>query len=85
MGTLTSSSIPNEDKAIEVYIGNIVTSIGDYAFDDTTRLMKVTIPNSVTNIGSYAFRDCSDLTSVTIENGVTLDIVHSLAVAVLRV
>ena len=46
-----------------------VTSIGDYAFDDST-LTNVTIPGSVTNIGSYAFVECTNLASVTMSNGV---------------
>ena len=48
-----------------------VTSIGDYAFDNTVGLKSVTIPNSVTSIGKAAFHSCSGLTSVTIPNSVT--------------
>ena len=48
-----------------------VTSIGNCAFRDCSRLTSITIPNSVTSIGSYAFCDCSSLTSVTIPNSVT--------------
>jgi hypothetical protein len=53
-----------------VTIPNSVTSIGDFAFENSG-LTSVTIPNSVTNIGSGAFSSCSGLTSVTIPNSVT--------------
>lgn len=48
-----------------------VTSIGERAFYDCSRLTSVTIPNSVTSIGKWAFFGCSGLTSVTIPNSVT--------------
>ena len=48
-----------------------VTSIGEYAFHESTGLTSVTIPNSVTSIGNYAFLNCTGLTSVTIPNSVT--------------
>jgi hypothetical protein len=48
-----------------------VTTIGDDAFEDCSRLASVTIPALVTNIGQYAFDGCTSLASVTIPNGVT--------------
>jgi len=67
------------------YIGNIVipnevtymnrtrkvTSIGNKAFHNSTRLTSVTLGNSVTSIGEGAFMGCAGLTSVTIPNSVT--------------
>ena len=51
--------------------GYYVTSIGDYAFYNCSRLTGVTIPDSVTSIGYGAFYGCSGLTSVTIPDSVT--------------
>jgi hypothetical protein len=48
-----------------------VTSIGEFAFADSTSLTSVTIPNRVTSIGDDAFYNCASLTSVTIPNSVT--------------
>jgi hypothetical protein len=51
--------------------GSTITSIGDDAFKNFTRLTGVTIPDSVTSIGGSAFYDCTGLTSVNIPNGIT--------------
>ena len=48
-----------------------VTSIGDSAFFDCSRLTSVTISSSVTNIGFMAFSGCASLTNATIPNSVT--------------
>ena len=48
-----------------------VTSIGDYAFRNCSKLTSITIPNSVTSIGYDAFGSCSGLTYIIIPNSVT--------------
>ena len=55
----------------EYTIPDSVTSIGDGAFYDCSKLTSINIPDSVTSIDSYAFCDCSSLTSITIPNNVT--------------
>ena len=50
-----------------------LTSIGNGAFEDCSRLTSVEIPSSVTSIGSEAFRGCSGLTSVTFGEGSQLE------------
>ncbi|MCR4800109.1 MAG: leucine-rich repeat domain-containing protein [Bacteroidales bacterium] len=47
-----------------------VTSIGEYAFYECTKLTSVSIPNSVTTIGREAFYGCTRLPSINIPNGV---------------
>jgi hypothetical protein len=53
------------EQLIRVGIPDTVTSIGDYAFRETS-LTEVTIPESVTDIGGFAFYKCVQLTQVTI-------------------
>ncbi len=61
-----------KDRTIKsVTIPDSVTSIGESAFIDCSRLTSVTIPNSVTRIGYEAFRACSGLTSIDIPDSVT--------------
>jgi hypothetical protein len=52
--------------------GYPVTSIGQGAFFECTRLTNVNIPDSVTSIGSSAFGSCPFLTSVTIGTNLTI-------------
>ena len=49
-----------------IEIPNSVTSIGGYAFYNSTGLTEVTIPNSVTSIGGYAFYNSTGLTSIEV-------------------
>ena len=54
-----------------VVIGDGVTSIGNYAFDDCRSLNEAEIPDSVTSIGYDAFNSCFALAAVDIPDGVT--------------
>ena len=58
-------------KSLETLtIGSSVTSIGESAFRECSKLTAVEIPSSVTSIGSSAFYGCDRLHSVTIGTGV---------------
>ena len=48
-----------------------VTSIGENAFYECSKLLSVTIGESVESIGECAFRECSLLSSITVPNSVT--------------
>ena len=54
-----------------IIIKDGVTNIGDYAFDNCTKLTRAEIPDSVTNIGAYAFHMCDALKTLTIPKSVT--------------
>ena len=54
-----------------VEIPDTVTSLGNYAFHDFTKLKSIKIPDNLTSIGERAFWGCSSLISITIPNGVT--------------
>ena len=79
--TLNDDNASYSVTAALVCVGNVVipstynnlpvTSIGDEAFSDCSRLTGITIPDSVTYIGNSAFDNCSKLTNVVIGNGVT--------------
>lgn len=56
----------NTDLIKSIYIGEGITSIGNYAFYGFDNVEKVTIAKSVKSIGSNAFANCSSLKSVDI-------------------
>ncbi len=68
---ITSSAFESNVNIKQVYIPNIIKSIGASAFKGCTSLTSITIPNSVTTIGSSAFENCTALTSVEISSNVT--------------
>ena len=53
-----------------IEIPNSITSIGERAFYNCSKLTGITIPDSVISIGTSAFTSCSNLTSITIPDSV---------------
>jgi hypothetical protein len=62
---------PYTSAVKKVEIGEGVTSISEYVFNQSYSLASVIIPNSVTSISNYAFYNCYSLASVIIPNSVT--------------
>lgn len=54
----------------KVVISEGVENIGNYAFDQQSKLTEVSISNSVSKIGERAFRSCSELKQIDIPNSV---------------
>lgn len=50
--------------------GNVITAIGEGAFEGNSQITAVTIPKSVEKIGMNAFASCTNLKSVTMESSV---------------
>ena len=57
-------------KFSSIIIGENVTKIGAYVFNNCSSIENLTISNSVTSIGKYTFYGCSNIRSVTIPNNV---------------
>lgn len=57
------------ENILKVVIGNGVTSIGDYAFEDCSEIKTVMLPDGVTSIGDGAFSGCTNLSSVKMPQG----------------
>ena len=73
--TYTESSPWKDLSFTTAVIGDGITKIGEYAFNECKGLASVEFSNTVTSIGERAFQECSGLTSVTIgENVTTIDI-----------
>ena len=71
-GALTYEMVsPYKSSVVSAEIGELCTSIGEYAFFNCEGLTSITISDSVTSIGKLAFGSCSVLTSVIIPNSVT--------------
>ncbi len=56
----------SRSNLITVIISDSVTSIGDHAFENCTKLSSISIGDSVTSIGISVFRGCSSLTSIVV-------------------
>lgn len=54
-----------------IVIGETITKLPNYAFNNYTNLKSVLISNSVTSIGNFTFLDCKNLESITLPNSLT--------------
>lgn len=52
----------------QIAIEDGVTTLGNYAFENCTKLYFVTFPESVTSIEKYVFRGCSNLKEIVFPN-----------------
>lgn len=58
--------------AVPLKVGStFVTTIGESAFENATRLTAVTVPDSVSSISKNAFKNCSRLEKITVHDSVT--------------
>ena len=61
-----------EDLIVPEMINSyVVTSIGEYAFEDCENLNSIQLPESITSIGDRAFYDCESLSSIQLPESVT--------------
>ena len=79
MGSTVNNSIVYCNMLQEVYIGENVTTINDYAFYKCYSFANITIPDGVTSIGTHAFSYCYSLANITIPDGVTSIGTHAFA------
>lgn len=61
---------PSKKALTEYSISNNVTTIGQYAFRDCSKLTKINVPNTVTTIESSAFYYCTNLSEINIPEGI---------------
>lgn len=66
IGSATDSYVIIPEKADN---GDIVTAIGERAFESAKNVTAVQIPSSVTEIGVRAFEGCSSLAYISVEQG----------------
>ena len=75
LGTIVETTQMNSPlagcKNLSVTIRDGVSSIGDYAFSQSSFLASISLPESLTSIGRSAFYYCTGLTSFTIPSSVT--------------
>ena len=69
-GNLLAPWYDNRGKIKTVMIGNGVTSIGHFAFQDCTQLTAITIPDGVKTIGAWAFAFCEKLVSIDLPESI---------------
>lgn len=61
---------PFHDEITEVRLPEGLTTVGDTAFRECTKLQSITLPESVKGIGAYAFYGCTALKEIIIPDAV---------------
>jgi len=69
--TLSGGALIISGTITSVVIDEEVTSIGDFAFYDCSKLITVSIPESVKSIGNYVFGNCTAMTSILVDSNNT--------------
>ena len=69
---MTTLLLYPKNRSGEFAVPDTVTTIADYAFDNSPNLTKVTIGKNVKTIGTGAFRKCKSLKTVIFEDSVTV-------------
>ena len=69
---MTTLVLYPKNRSGEFTVPDTVTTIADYAFDNSPNLTKVTIGKNVKTIGTGAFRKCKSLKTVIFEDSVTV-------------
>lgn len=54
-----------------MFSGNSLTTIGEAAFSNCSKLTSITLPSEVNSIGSNAFKNCTELATITIPSNVS--------------
>jgi len=70
-GSIPYSSFDDCRSLQTVYIGESVTTIGQYAFRNCIEMVEAHLGNSVSFIDTYAFYNCSKLVSIDLPNTLT--------------
>lgn len=67
-------------KILSLSIANGITSIGDNAFRNCTRLSgNIYLPESINHIGKFAFADCTSINSISIPSGIPIEQISGFA------
>ena len=61
----------NNSNLVTITIPDSVTTIGEFAFCDCTKLTNITLPNGLREIPDHVFRSCRSLTELVIPTSVT--------------
>ena len=74
MANYKSSNTPWDEyvsKMKTVVIEEGVTSVGNYAFYNGTKITTVTLPEGITSIGERSFYDCGSITNLNLPDSIT--------------